>query len=65
MSAALKTLIGQPYRMEECIFHLYHDQIADANPYFHANEKLWLRYQEALGDVAAMRGIINERKEEQ
>lgn len=64
LAAALNTLVGQAYRMDERIFHLYHDRRAGAaNPYYDANKKLWFRYQEALGDVVKMRAIIDERKE--
>lgn len=61
MDAALKTLVGYPYRMDEPIFHLYHHRLLGCDyPHFKANEELWLRYQAALGDIAAMRGIIAE-----
>jgi predicted glycosyltransferase involved in capsule biosynthesis len=65
LGAVLNTLVGQPYRMDERIFHLYHDRTMGAgNPHYKANEKLWFRYKEAIGDVAAMRAIIDERKEQ-
>lgn len=63
MDAALKTLVGYPYRMDEPIFHLYHRRLPGSEyPHFKANEELWLRYKAAFGDVAAMRAIIDERK---
>ncbi len=63
LAAALNTLVGQPYRMNERIFHLYHDRKTGvANPRYKANEELWFRYKEALGDVTKMRSIIDERE---
>lgn len=66
LGAALNTIIGEPHRMDERIFHLYHDRKAGAaNPHYKANKELWSRYEEAVGDVAKMRAIIDERKAKQ
>lgn len=56
MVAALTTLVGKPYRMNETIFHLYHDRRD-----FNQNQELCRRYKSALGDLHAIKALIAER----
>jgi predicted glycosyltransferase involved in capsule biosynthesis len=63
MAMALTTLVGQPYRMNEHILHLYHDRSSKVEEClnYKANRELCYRYKAALGNPDAMRTLIAER----
>jgi predicted glycosyltransferase involved in capsule biosynthesis len=63
MAAALTTLVGKPFRMNEQIIHLYHDHISNVEerPNYKANRALCNSYKSAFGNPAAMNKLINAR----
>jgi hypothetical protein len=64
LATALDTLVGEHFRMDETIFHLWHPPADFHHPCRRPNNELKERYYQARENMAAMSQLIKERHRE-
>ena len=59
-AAALRTIVGEPARLEASVWHLHHRPASKVGRMSNTNDRLCRRYLHAEGDTVAMSRLIEE-----
>ncbi len=59
-AAALRTIVGEPTRLEASVWHLHHRLASKIGRMSNTNDRLCRRYLHAEGDTVAMSRLIEE-----